>query len=276
MYTSLILPFVGAALAAAQVPPPPVLLTATESGVLPVLPTGFAGVETEEGAIIYDGPANPGFTGLLGNAVVQAGLPAATYVATLPADNFDPLTGSTITGNIAAVSAPGGTGVTFTVNFTGFPAEAEYGPFVYHIHEFPVPADGNCTATVGHLDPTDRGEYYPCVPSAPETCQAGDLAGKHGNITGTSFVATYSDNYLSTVPGSPYYFGDLSVVIHSSNTTRLTCANFVQVGSTNSTTTNSTTSATPTSTIIPYTGAANHLNGYGAAGILAAGAAFFL
>jgi hypothetical protein len=183
MYASLLLPVVAlAARVTAQAPPPPVLLTATESGVLPVLPTPFSGVETIEGAIIYDGPANPGFTGLNGNATVQSGLPAATYVATLPSTNFDPLTGSTITGNIAAVSKADGTGVTFTVNFTGFPSEAEYGPFVYHIHEFAVPADGNCSATVGHLDPTDRGEYYPCDTTMPETCQAGDLAGKHGNV----------------------------------------------------------------------------------------------
>lgn len=53
-------------LAKAQAPPAPVLLTTAESGVLPVLPTAtpFVGVETLEGAIIYDGPMNPGFTGM--------------------------------------------------------------------------------------------------------------------------------------------------------------------------------------------------------------------
>ena len=60
---------------------------------------------------------------------------------------------------------------------------------VYHIHGMPVSADGNCTATMGHLDPTNRGEYHPCEDTQPETCQAGDLAGKHGNITGTTFSA---------------------------------------------------------------------------------------
>ena len=55
------------ALAAAQAPPAPVLLSTTKSGVLPVIPTAtpgatFTGVETIEGAITYDGPANPGFT----------------------------------------------------------------------------------------------------------------------------------------------------------------------------------------------------------------------
>lgn len=37
----------------------------------------------------------------------------------------------------------------------------------------PVPADGNCTATMGHLDPTNRGEYYPCDNTQPQSCQAG-------------------------------------------------------------------------------------------------------
>lgn len=55
------------ALVAAQAPPAPVLLSTTKSGVLPVIPTAtpgatFIGVETIEGAITYDGPANPGFT----------------------------------------------------------------------------------------------------------------------------------------------------------------------------------------------------------------------
>ena len=60
MYASLLLPALGGlALVGAQT----ALLTATESGVLPVLPTPFSGVETIEGAIVYDGPAIDGFTG---------------------------------------------------------------------------------------------------------------------------------------------------------------------------------------------------------------------
>lgn len=42
---------------------------------------------------------------------------------------------------------------------------------------------------MGHLDPTDRGELYACEVQAPQTCQAGDLAGKHGNITTPTFMA---------------------------------------------------------------------------------------
>ena len=113
---------------------------------------------------------------------------------------------------------------------------------VYHIHEFAVPADGNCSATVAHLDPTNRGELHACEAPAPQTCQAGDLAGKHGNITATTWNVQYTDLYLSTNPSSPYYFGDKSIVIHSSNATRLTCANFVQ----SSSSTSNATSPAPT------------------------------
>lgn len=55
------------------------------------------------------------------------------------------------------------------------------------------------------------------------------MAGKHGNITGTELVTSYQELYLSTTPGSPYFLGDKSLVVHTSNTTRLTCANFVLV-----------------------------------------------
>jgi hypothetical protein len=65
MYSStLVAALTGAVLVSAQgPPPPPVLLTSTQSSVLPVAPTPFAGFETNEGALIYDGPVQPGFTG---------------------------------------------------------------------------------------------------------------------------------------------------------------------------------------------------------------------
>jgi len=71
MYTKSFIPaFAGLAMASAQaVPlvqgdaPAPVLLTSTMSGVLPIAPTPFAGVETIEGAITYDGNPMPGFIG---------------------------------------------------------------------------------------------------------------------------------------------------------------------------------------------------------------------
>jgi hypothetical protein len=219
-------------------------------------------------------PLGPG-----GNATIQSNNPQATYQAVLPSTNFDNATGSLITGSITGAASSNSTGVLFTVNFTGFPSESAYGPFVYHIHNLPVSADGNCTVTMGHLDPTDRGEYHPCENTQPETCQAGDLAGKHGNITGAVFQANYLELYLSTTPGSPYYFGDKSVVIHSSNTTRLTCANFTLVAS--STNTTSTSSSTPSGTVSTtpsaFMGAAVRGSVSGAFGFVAAVlGAFFL
>jgi len=149
-----------------------------------------------------------------------------------------------------------------------------------------VPADGNCSATLGHLDPTDRGEYYPCNVGAPNTCQVGDLAGKHGNITTSPFVAQYSDAFLSTDPASPAFFGDKSVVIHTANTTRITCANFKLVAATNGTKVNSTSpavggaagtgSSSPSQSVQPFTGAASRASGFGAAAVVVGAAAFFL
>ena len=112
----------------------------------------------------------------------------------MPTD--DDCTGSTVTGSIRISSAPGGSGVAVSANFEGFPDFATYGPFLYHIHALPVPANGDCTATLRHLDPQNAGEYYPCIVSAPQNCQVGDLVGKYGAITASPFAAQYSDLYI--------------------------------------------------------------------------------
>lgn len=244
-------------------PPPPVLLNSTKSGVLPVLPTPFNGTLTLQGAIISKAAANASYTPVAGPAVVQSNQPAATYVATLPAVPFNGLTGSVIRGTIMASANAGGSGVTFTFNLTGFPAISQYGPFPYHIHDMMVPSDGNCTSTLGHFDPTNAGEYYRCAASLgfPQNCQAGDLAGKHGMINATSFSTSYVDPYLSLDPASPYFFGAKSITFHTSNTTRLTCANFMMAGagnmSTSSTATSTSTATATTSRPATFTGAAN-------------------
>lgn len=64
-------------------------------------------------------------------------------------------------------------------------------PTEYHVHDQPVPADGNCTGTKAHLDPYLRGQLIPCDKSDPASCQVGDLSGKHGNITRSPFQVTY-------------------------------------------------------------------------------------
>lgn len=215
-----------------EVAPPVQILSTTKSGVLPSLPTAtpFTGLRTLQGAVVDKAPADPSYQGLNGPAQVQSNLPTGTYVATLPSVMYNPGIGATISGSISGAASSNGTGVMFRVDFSGFPSLADYGPFVYHIHDKPVPSDGNCTETLAHLDPTNRGEYIPCTASNPSSCQAGDLAGKHGKIEAISFTANYVDMYLSTDPASAYFFGDKSIVLHTRNTTRLICANFVLAG----------------------------------------------
>ena len=106
----------------------------------------------------------------------------ASYVAVLPQK-----AGSSLRGSISASTSDDGNGVKFSVSFSGLPDSG--GPFMYHIHEKPVPADGNCTGTGAHQDPYKRGEVPICDASKPETCQTGDLSGKWGNITSQTFSA---------------------------------------------------------------------------------------
>ena len=230
-------------------PPDPVLLTATKSGVLPVLPPAFTGVETLQGAIIQKAPTNASYLPVNGPAQVQSNLPSATYSAQLPTVAFNELTGTIIGGTVTGSSAQGSAGVTWNLNLNNLPDVGQYGPFIYHIHDLPVPADGNCTSTMGHFDYTNSGEYYTCDPANPQNCQVGDLAGKHGMImSGPTFSTQFVDNYLSTDPSSPYFFGQKSIVIHSSNTTRLTCANFMMGAGSSSSATASAPVATYTAT----------------------------
>jgi hypothetical protein len=95
----------------------------------------------------------------------------------------------------------------------------------------PVPDNGNCTATLAHLDPYERGEATPCNHEKPETCQVGDLSGKHGAIPAdaTEFTVQYTDAYASTLEGIGAFFGNRSIVFHYPNKTRITCANFAKV-----------------------------------------------
>ncbi len=102
---------------------------------------------------------------------------------------------------------------------------------VYHVHEYPVPPNQNCTATGPHLDPEIRGEQPPCDPTQPQTCQVGDLAGKHGNVTSSPFQVFYLDLYQSTIPGTPAYIGNRSIVVHNNQGVRITCANLTMVQS---------------------------------------------
>jgi hypothetical protein len=79
------------------------------------------------------------------------------------------------------------------------------------------------------LDPFIRGEDPVCDKKLPQTCQVGDLSGKHGTITSDPFEVTYHEQFASTLEGIGAYFGNRSFVVHFPNKTRITCANFDKV-----------------------------------------------
>ncbi|KAK6355905.1 hypothetical protein TWF718_000284 [Orbilia javanica] len=124
-----------------------------------------------------------------------------------------------------------GVGVLVHACFTGI-SETQPGPYPYHIHDFVVGEGGNCTATGGHLDPYVRRDDPPCDPEAPETCEIGDLSGKHGKAseeasTGT-WCTSYVDKYLSFDSEDVAFIGnDRSIVVHNANKTRIACGNIV-------------------------------------------------
>ncbi|KAK3995504.1 superoxide dismutase [Cladorrhinum sp. PSN332] len=212
-------------------------------------------------------------TGKLGNATIVTNNPiGVVYKATLPEKAWFASAypeGGNIEGDITAVAAPDGKGVVFTVKLSNLPKEG--GPLPYHLHVLPA-ANGNCTTTLAHLDPFERGEATTCNAALPETCQTGDLSGKFGAIVPDAegkFETTYTDLYSSTLEGLGAFFGNRSVVFHYPNKTRITCADFAKVGGAilptgNSTlpaptgvvpTSSSSTSA-PTGSSAPISGAA--------------------
>ncbi|KAA8570188.1 hypothetical protein MFRU_005g03090 [Monilinia fructicola] len=204
-------------------------------------------------------------TGTLGNATIPEDNPVGPiYVAELPDTEFfnpdDPR--GNIKGSVSAKANPDGIGVQFQIQFSNLPTSG--GPFIYHLHSTPVPTDGNCTGTLGHLDPFLRGEMPACNESLPQTCQVGDLSGKHGKITSDPFQASYVDEFASTLPGLGSFFGNRSLVIHFGNKTRITCANFTLLDGviggedgddkTNSTRAGANGTATSTGGPLQYTG----------------------
>ncbi|KAG9245995.1 superoxide dismutase [Calycina marina] len=190
--------------------------------------------------------------GHLGDARVVSTSPVGVlYTAQLPrTKNFAPENDlGSAKGSISATAAPNGVGVQFNVSIFNLPATG--GPFLYHLHVAPVPTDGNCTKTLAHLDPFIRGETPACDSSSPETCQVGDLSGKHGKITSDPFYASYVDPYASTEEGIGSFFGNRSFVVHFANATRIACANFSQIAGTSSNTTQAGNSSAGTNATRP-------------------------
>lgn len=173
----------------------------------------------------------------------------------------------------------------------------------YHVHQEPVPTDGDCEATKGHLDPNDRGDEPSCDDDKPETCEVGDLSGKHGEIEKKSYSGSYTDLYASTKEGSDAFVGNRSIVVHNADGDRVTCGSFKLDsdapsnppgggggGSPQPTGTgvvpsptqtpdptqpgNPTQSGKPTETTPPFDGAGTRSNVFSAGAVLAAAIAF--
>lgn len=112
--------------------------------------------------------------------------------------------------------------VDLRVDVTKLPPDG--GPFHYHIHEFPVPADGDCEKVGREFNP------YHASPDCDDQpghgyCQLGDLSGKHGCITKTCFDETFCDSYLSLDPSSKASILGRSVVFHYNDMTKIACSN---------------------------------------------------
>ncbi|KAH8150133.1 uncharacterized protein LAJ45_05819 [Morchella importuna] len=156
----------------------------------------------------------------LGSAAVINDNPVGTtYSATFEGN---------VTGKMTFTASTNGTGVAVKVDLLGFSGAT--GPFNYHVHDQPVPADGNCNGTLAHLDPYQRGQTPACDKTAPETCEVGDMSGKHNAVPNTNgslveFHDAYVDNFISTKSGIAAFIGNRSIVIHKAGGGRYMCVN---------------------------------------------------
>lgn len=165
------------------------------------------------------------------STVMRFSLPVLLSIIAVAYADQAPKNTDNVKGTIAVADFPKGMIVFYVkkgsqvkvhVDITGLPESG--GPFQYHIHDQPIPSDGNCEAAGPHFNPyagpancgDQRDDSY---------CQVGDLSGKHGWIDTTCFETKYYDPYLSLNSESPAYIVGKSVVFHYDNLTKFACAN---------------------------------------------------
>ncbi|CAH7683726.1 superoxide dismutase [Phakopsora pachyrhizi] len=102
--------------------------------------------------------------------------------------------------------------------------------YAYHVHTNPVGADGDCKATLEHLDPFNVGPQHVCDPNSKKLCQTGDLSGKYNKISGKSspVIVQQVDPFLRFSPEEESFLGR-SFVIHAPDSTRIACGNITSV-----------------------------------------------
>jgi len=160
-------------------------------------------------------------TGTLGNAIEYENNPKGEVYSAQFSEK--------LSGSITFSTSSDGKSITVKLDLSNLPSQS--GNYSYHIHDQPVPPNGNCTLTLAHLDPFVRGQAIPCDPKRPQSCEVGDLSGKHGGIPSTnpSYTTTYTDDYITLEQGVGAYIGNRSVVIHTQDTKRFACANITVV-----------------------------------------------
>ena len=122
------------------------------------------------------GEAPTNVTGALGNAIKYENNPKGeVYTAQFS---------EKLSGSITFSTSSDGKSITVKLDLSNLPSQT--GNYSYHIHDQPVPPNENCTLTLAHLDPFIRGHAIPCDPKRPESCEVGDLSGKHGGIPSTN------------------------------------------------------------------------------------------
>jgi hypothetical protein len=137
-----------------------------------------------------------------------------------------------VTGSVNATANDDGRGVKYSINVSGF--NGKIGPFPWHIHEHKVEG-GDCKTALAHQNLNHVDPEKKCDTNAPETCENGDMSGKHGKISALmyggflNYAAQFVDLYTSTNSDHPAYIGNLSIVIHLPDKSRLACANFALV-----------------------------------------------
>lgn len=107
------------------------------------------------------------------------------------------------------------------------------GPFKLSLYEAPVSGNGKCDGAKNVLDPFQRGDKPECDKKSPQTCQVGDLTGKHGEIPKFQGVISvrqsFQDLYLSFKKEDKSFIGNGSVIVKNAKGDKIACGNILDV-----------------------------------------------
>ncbi|KAG0128454.1 hypothetical protein HOY82DRAFT_27415 [Tuber indicum] len=123
------------------------------------------------------------------------------------------------------------TGVFVKLDLTVY--HGDEGLFKLSLYEAPVGGNGKCDGAKNVLDPFQRGDKPECDRKEPQTCQVGDLVGKHGEIPKfqgvISVKQSFQDLYLSFRKEEKAFIGNGSVIVKNAEGDKIACANIMEV-----------------------------------------------